>query len=54
MNRTLRLSKGALTELTPQELAGVVGGTTNISRTCALLTFAPCYIVQTVIDGCFG
>jgi methionine synthase I (cobalamin-dependent) len=55
VNRALRLTREVLTELTPDELTGVVAGTTGpVSRTCALLTFAPCYVVQTVVAGCLG
>jgi hypothetical protein len=57
MKRTLTLKKDTLTELSPDDLGHVVGGTTGpVSRTCALWSFAPCYligyVVQTVVEGC--
>jgi hypothetical protein len=54
MKRTLALKKETLTELSPGDLGRIVGGTTPVTRTCALLTFFPCYVIQTVVDGCLG
>lgn len=55
MTRTLALKKESLTELTAGDLEHVVGGSvTNVSRTCALWSFAPCYVIQTVVNGCLG
>lgn len=51
MTRTLALRQETLTELTPDDLGAVVGGS-QVSRTCALVSFVPCYVVQTVIQGC--
>jgi hypothetical protein len=51
MTRTLVLRKESLTELTPGELGAVVGGS-QVSRTCALVSFVPCYVLMTVVDGC--
>lgn len=61
MKRTLALKREILTELSTEELVGVAGGTTPVSRTCALWTFAPCvliqtvtYTVQTALNDCLG
>ncbi|HEV2891441.1 MAG TPA: hypothetical protein VGX28_13795 [Frankiaceae bacterium] len=51
MTRSLVLKREAATELTPYELGAVAGGT-QVSRTCALLTFAPCYVLLSVVEGC--
>jgi len=49
--KRLVLKKEALADLTRDELESVAAGT-QVSRTCALLTFAPCYVVQTLLGGC--
>jgi hypothetical protein len=57
MKRTLALKKEALTELSTDELVGVAGGTTPITRTCTpIITSPSCVIVtvivETVLEGC--
>jgi hypothetical protein len=53
MKRTLRLKKELLAELTTDELGDVVGGTTPITRTCTpIVSYVPCLIVQSVVQGC--
>ena len=51
MKRTLVLKREVLTELSPEELGTVVGGTTPLSRTCALWSFAPCVLIQVVVQS---
>lgn len=51
MKRTLVLKRETVTELTSDELGAIDGGT-QVTRTCAFLTFAPCYILLSVLDGC--
>lgn len=48
----LLLKKESLAELTADELGAVAGGTTQLSRTCALVSFAPCYVVMSLLEGC--
>jgi hypothetical protein len=50
MNR-LVLKKETVADLTPGELESVAAGT-QVSRTCALVSFVPCYVVQTLLGGC--
>lgn len=53
MTRTLRLKREALTELTTGELVSVAGGTTPVTRTCTpIVSYVPCFVVQSVLDGC--
>ena len=51
MKRTLALKKDTLTELSPEDLSDVVAGTGPVSRTCALWSFAPCVLVQVIVQS---
>ena len=51
VNRTLALKRDVVSELTPEELGAVAAGT-QVTRTCAFLTFAPCYVLLSVLEGC--
>ena len=53
MTRTLRLKKESLAELTTDELVSVAGGTTPVTRTCTpIISYVPCLVVQSVLQGC--